>query len=55
MPLIPEDSLSVSGSAYTAKLLPSKHTEISMWYARSLNSIFKRSAYGLLTLQRGGI
>jgi len=36
MPTVFHDSLSFSGWTWTLKLLPSKHTNTSIWYARPL-------------------
>jgi len=48
MPVVSLDSLSFSGLAYTNKLLPSKHTETSVWRARPHDSTFERPACDLM-------
>jgi len=40
MPVISHDSLSFSAVVCTLKVLPSRHTETSMWHTRSFSSTF---------------
>jgi len=40
MPVLPHDNLSFCGLTWTFRLLPSKHTEISMWHTRPFASTF---------------
>jgi hypothetical protein len=40
MPLVPCGGLNFSDLAWTFKMLPSKHIEISIWYARPFTSMF---------------
>jgi hypothetical protein len=48
MPFVSSDGLSFSGLVWTFKLLPSTHTEMSIWHAGSFASTFQRPAYGLI-------
>lgn len=40
MPVVSRDSLSFSGLVWMFKLQPSKHTQASIWHARSFASTF---------------
>jgi len=40
MSVVYVDGLSFSGLMWTFKLLPSKHTETSIWHARPFSSTF---------------
>jgi len=48
VPVVSLDSLSFSGLACTNKLLPSKHTQTSIWHARPHASTFERPACDLM-------
>jgi hypothetical protein len=48
MPVVPVDSLNVSGLVWTIKLLPSKHPQTSKWHGVPFSSTVWRPARILL-------
>jgi len=52
MPVVSLDSPNFPGLLWTFKLLPGKHRDISIWYARPFASMFYRPAYVLLGQKR---